>query len=142
MAWAVMCITYIYFKRAVNQSGLETVKESQSLLQPWLAYWSIFWCLVMSMARYREILTAVLSEGFKVALGWHRSFQDKVQWAFELSTYLTIIMFLLLFGISRWVVGGTAFRRRELDAADIADGMAPTDEPPPEVGGKWRRAMN
>lgn len=142
MAWAIMCITYIYFKRAVDQNGLETVKESQSLLQPWLAYWAIFWCMMMSMTHYRVILTEVLFEGFKVLLGWHRLFQDKVQWAFELSTYSAIIIFLLLFGVSRWVLGETAFQRRELNAADIADGMAPMDEPRPEVGPRWRRAIN
>jgi hypothetical protein len=98
--------------------------------------------MVMSMTHYLEILTEVLFEGFKVVLGWHRSFQDKVQWGLELSTYSAIIMFLLLFLVSRWVLGETAFQRRELVAADIANGMAPTDDPPPEVGGKWRRAIN
>ena len=51
MAWTILCVTYIYFKKAVDANSLQTVKESQSLLQPYLAYWAIFWTTMMSIAQ-------------------------------------------------------------------------------------------
>ena len=37
MAWGIIYITLIYFKSRTKWS--RTVKESWSMLQPWLAYW-------------------------------------------------------------------------------------------------------
>ena len=91
---------------------------------------------------FRGVLILAMFSGFKVVLGWQGPFQDKLKWALELSTYAGIVMFVLLFAISRWVLGETAFQRRDLDAGDVVDGMAPIGERRPEVEGEWRKAIN
>ena len=88
------------------------------------------------------MLIQAIFAGFKVVLGWQGPFQDKLQWALELSTYVGLIMFVLLFALSRWVLGETAFQRRVLNAADIANGMAPMGARPSELEGTWWRAIN
>jgi hypothetical protein len=64
-----------------------------------------------------------------------------VQWALQLATYSTIILFLLLLALSRWVLGEKAFRVEELNAAQIENGKTPKNQPSSEGGGKWRRAI-
>ena len=84
----------------------------------------------------------VLFQGFKVVLGWHHSFQNNVQWALEVTTYSPIIGFLLLLLVSRWVLGEDALRRKDLNAAQVVDGMAPVMDCPEEIKDKWKRALN
>jgi hypothetical protein len=43
----MLCYTYLNFKKALDETGLQTVERSRSPLQPWLAYWGIFWSLMM-----------------------------------------------------------------------------------------------
>ena len=130
MAWTILCITYLYFKETVNANGLETVKKSQSLLQPYLAYWAIFWTSMMGITRVRTILTELLFQGFKAVMGWNHSFQNRVQWALQLTTYSPVIMFFLLLGISRWVLGEEALQRKDLDAVHVVNGMTDLKGPP------------
>lgn len=142
MAWAILCITYLYFKETVTANGLETVKKSQSPLQPYLAYWAIFWTSMMGISRARMVLIVVLFQGFKAVLGWNNSFQNRVQWALQLTTYSPVIVFFILLGVSKWVVGDEALQRKDLDAAQVVNGMTDPQDPPGPRGGKRRQAID
>src|SRR5436190_8970823 len=41
--WAVLCGTYLVFRKACDQNNVPGVKEAQSPFQPWLACWGLFW---------------------------------------------------------------------------------------------------
>jgi len=84
----------------------------------------------------------VLFQGFKIVLGWNHSFQNRVQWALQLTTYSPVIVFFLLLGISKWVLGEEALQRKHLDAAHAANGKTDLKGPPVERGGKGRQAIN
>jgi len=48
IAWAVICSTYLIANfRNSRRYGVKGVKEAQSLLQPWLAAWGLFWSVMI-----------------------------------------------------------------------------------------------
>ena len=51
IAWAVICSTYLFadFQHS-RRYGVEGVKEAQSLLQPCLAGWGLFWSVMICIS--------------------------------------------------------------------------------------------
>lgn len=49
LSWGILCATYIYFKRAINDDNAAAVKQAQSPFQPYLAYWGLFWSVMVGM---------------------------------------------------------------------------------------------
>jgi len=43
IAWMILCATYIRFRRACKTYKITGVKEAEHPLQPFLAYWGLFW---------------------------------------------------------------------------------------------------
>jgi len=43
LAWMILCVTYIRFRSACKTYNIAGVKEAQHPLQPFLAYWGLFW---------------------------------------------------------------------------------------------------
>jgi len=50
IAWAVICLTYLRFKKAAQKQNLENlmVKEAESPLQPYLAIYGLVFSLFLS----------------------------------------------------------------------------------------------
>lgn len=66
--------------------------------------------------------------GFKAFLGPHYPFPGDSIFAIELAPYITLIIFIILFGISRLVIGEEAFELRRLSADDVASDMTSQDD--------------
>lgn len=47
--WAVLCRTYLVFRKALKESNRDTVPEAESPFQPWLAYWGLFWSTMVGI---------------------------------------------------------------------------------------------
>ena len=94
--------------------------------------------------KYLEMLIKVIFQGFNLVLGWNQYVLDnKEKWGLQMATYLAIVVFFLLFGVSGWALGKRALQSRDLsDAAEVLDGSTPMDEPPEEIGiSRWRRIL-
>jgi hypothetical protein len=80
----------------------------------------------------------VIFQGFKAYLGPHNAYwaSTNSSWAVQFACYTGILVFLLLLGISRLVLGADAFQWRNFEEDEMLDGgTGDDDEPPPrEVG--------
>jgi hypothetical protein len=64
----------------------------------------------------------VFFNGFKAFLGPSYPFPESI-FAVEIAPYITLIVFIILVGISRLVMGGKAFEKRRLTPAEVASDM-------------------
>ena len=62
-------------------------------------------------------------------------------WGYALASYFVIGGFLLLFGLSRFKLGKSAFQFTQLEAAGYMEGMAPGLKELPQERSGWRRAL-
>jgi amino acid permease len=47
--WAVLCGTYLVFRKALEDGNYATVPEAESPFQPWLACWGLFWSTMVGI---------------------------------------------------------------------------------------------
>jgi hypothetical protein len=83
----------------------------------------------------------VFFNGFKAFLGPRYPFSNS-SFANELAPYITLVVFIILFGISGLVIGKEAFQKRRLSPADVASDMTSQDDfTDMPAGSKWEQAV-
>lgn len=48
--WAILCATYLAFRKAARRGNVTMVRSAESLLQPYLAIWGLFWSTFIGKA--------------------------------------------------------------------------------------------
>ena len=141
IGWAGICASYLRFRRAYQQQGLQhaIVPEARSPLQPWLAWYGMLWALFLSTL-IRPIRSDILAT-FQGYLIFTRNSAYwsivSTSWGFTLSPYVLCGTFCLL--ILAWLVftrfkqGRWTWQVKALKRIDLTRGRAPKLVPPSEV---------
>jgi len=85
----------------------------------------------------------VFFNGFKAFLGPHYRFPGSI-FAVEFTPYVALIMFIILLGISRLVIGEETFEKRILTPAEVASDMTSEQEESTgtPAGNKLKQVVN
>ena len=125
IAWAVLSLTYLYFRKALKDRQIDGVKKAQSPFQPFLAVWAFAWSTFTGLISFIRA-DSVLFQCFKAFLGPKSSYWSiaNESWALQLASISGVVVFIILIGISRLVIGKAAYRHGELTVARILAGAA------------------
>lgn len=142
ISWALVCLTYIYFKRDLKKwhEYENTVPEARSVFQPLFAIYGLFWSTVVGDFQVVFVkLSAGILLGFK---SWNRNPQywghvDDA-WGFTFASWAVLGLFIVMVLLSTIWVGGHPFRRA-VNQNNALNGIAPNLDPE-VIGSGWKRA--
>lgn len=126
--WAAICGGYIRFRQAVRRQRQESsiIPESRSILQPYLAWYGLVWCIVLRIPPASPNANLiVIFQGYKV-LARSNEFWSQFgqEWAFQFAPFAVILGFLLLFGSSYLIWGEWMFTLPRASKVDLSNGRA------------------
>jgi len=147
MTWAAICVTYIRFRKAYLSQGIPTVEESKSQLQPYLAWYGLFWTIFLSTPPACEANHKAIFQGY-LTFTRHNPYWAMVSssWGFTLGPWMFISAFFILISIwltrTRIVEGHWTWRIRRLQRIDLETGVAPVLSPVQQNPQLWRRVLS
>jgi amino acid permease len=130
--WAVICFTYLRFRRAVktHSMGQAIPKAARSPLQPYLATYGLAWSSVLRLSSHPEILTVVIFYGYLVFTRnnaiWSY-YSDS--WGYTVAPWVMIGSICLL--VFAWIARNFVMERvwtwsiPRLQKVDLYNGVAP-----------------
>lgn len=127
LPWAVICATYLRFRRAVRVHGMEDYipQEARSPLQPYLAIYGLIMSSILSgtaITVYANLL--VIFSGYAVFTRnnaiWSRINND---WGYSIGPWATLAAFCIILFIL-FARGGWSFGVPSLLNVDVHDGVS------------------
>lgn len=144
--WAVICATYLRFRRVVKVQHMRPVIPSAAVSpwQPYLAYYGLVWTILISDTLSTLILIVVMFEGFEVFAiksdYWNHFANRRL---YDVAPYVMIGVLLLAvcawLGYYRRKEGMWSLRIPSLQRANIKNGVAPVKPDPPVPDNLWKK---
>jgi amino acid permease len=149
IAWVGICSSYLRFRKIIHAQALNDnlVSASVSPLQPYLAWYGLFWSLLMGNPSLYKLIPVFL-QGY-LAFTRGNTYWNIVSsnWGYSLAPYSLVAGSIILF--MGWAIKSYIFQGQlpwqvaRVYRVDLFTGVAPSDsfgmENPSKLG--WRRVV-
>lgn len=148
ISWAVICATYLRFRKACQIQNFDVVPASASPLQPALAWYGLIWTIFLSniIHSIKLIFHEAIFQGYLMfarSNAYWRISADS--WGYTVSPYMLIAAFLLLvlawLARTRGMLGDWTWQTPQLTEVNLVKGIAAEHGPRPVPRNLWRRAQ-